>query len=114
MKRRQLLVADHHDLLGIWLHGLRVGRESVSQRKDREPARLEVAGVEVGDVPAKTLDAELIPLVAEPAPVFGRPEREKRQREMVLGEEVSRFPYITIESRSSHGISLESGTPRRL
>jgi hypothetical protein len=87
MHRRALAFADDHRLLAI--DGAPIGRRcaAVADGEGGEADMVEVAGGEVGDVPAELADADRVAFLALLAPRLRRPEGERRQMEVVLVED---------------------------
>ena len=98
--RRRLSFAYHHDLFAV---GFAVVRGiPVAQREERQPLACEVALAEVGYVPSQGVVADFAAGIAAVRPHGGGPGRPFGQCEAVFGEEVQRFPHVSVYFGAFH------------
>ena len=105
MHRRALALADDHRLFAI--DGAAIGRRSAAVAKGErgEADAGEIAGGEIGDVPAELAGADLVAFLALAPPFLGRPEGERRQMEAVDAQHRLRAFDGGVDLRAQHPCS---------
>ncbi len=87
--------------VGIYAASLGIS-EYRAQREERQPLACEIALAEVGYVPSQGVVADFAAGIAAVRPHGGGPGRPFGQCEAVFGEEVQRFPHVSVYFGAFH------------